>query len=808
MNLSNGRLQSIAMIKSETRKWFGCRVLLAVLFFLFFSFPVNSQFIFSDLDLAGPASPGADNRLLFRASTSGVSAQNALFITRLSSIAGSAGITGTLQQLTVFPEKMDLLENGKTLQVRNSFGAVRITLPASLPMPIPGLPSFAGGNHASNGRVEEMVSSADGRWLLYLDPVNASEGNLVMLDVFSGSKTQIASMLPRPEKVFPASWSPDSRLFVYEKEGSLYHYVIGSSLVAGNEALRLIGNGTINSISWGRNGDFYYLRGSTLYHVRGLELFTRVLYSDFIEVGTVAGKIPFDYDPMFDNFWIAPDARSMLVSKGRMSLFYYPLGQNNSGGSAAPVLPYLMLPRSCSSVEVLWSTGGVMTVFVSIPHQAGTEVRAWRLNLSGNFSPSAMAAVNDGKAVVFESIAPPGSVIRSFTQAALSPDGKHAILWGKGGILLYDYANWKLLEVLSDQDGMSCLWLSGNSLIIADKRRIERVLLAQPSASEPKVSIIAGRELVCLSSAAQAGFEDRDSRILAGFTDSAVGINAGAGAWYITDGRNPWKAIDNPQPRKASQVSSQYRVFLEKQTGGIYANLPMIRNISSVGTFPLFQPPEKSNMHASSKEMALCFDLYDDDHGLPETLDALNRFGIKATFFLSGEFIRRHPEAAHAIAAAGHEAASMFFASIDLSDAKYRADADFIVRGLGRNEDEFFRAAGKELSLLWHPPWYMLSNEVTAAAAKAGYITVNRHVDPRDWVSREDEKKYGLPSRSSSEMVNYILSNARHGSVIPVRLGLLSGGRNDYLFNRINVLIDALIREGFVLTTASKIIRK
>jgi hypothetical protein len=46
-------------------------------------------------------------------------------------------------------------------------------------------------------------------------------------------------------------------------------------------------------------------------------------------------------------------------------------------------------------------------------------------------------------------------------------------------------------------------------------------------------------------------------------------------------------------------------------------------------------------------------------------------------------------------------------------------------------------------------------------------------------------------------MVDRIIARKRPGSVIPIRLGLLPGGRDDYLFNRINVLLDALVRSGY-----------
>jgi len=737
-----------------------------VLFSFIFSLPAYGRIFFSDLDLS------AANQLLFRAaSPQGLFAQEALFLTRLSPNPDIVYPAFPVQQLTAFPERMDILENGRVLQIRNAFGPVRISLPGGLPMPISGFPSFASGNVNPGGRTEEMASSADGRWLLFLDPISPALGNLVLLDVFSGTRTHIASRLERPETQFPASWSPDSRLFIYERGGLLYYYMVGPSPMPEDERLRRIGEGTINSIAWGTEGDFFYLRRSTLYHVRTSELFTRALYADFLNIGVVAGRIPFDFDPVFDSFWVAPDARSMLVSTGRRSLFYYPLGMDS--GALASVLPHLSLPRFSSEINVLWPSGGPATILVTVPHHTGTEVMAWRLQ----------------RGAAFESLPLPPAFSES---ASLSPDGQLALLWGRGGILLYDYASWQLLAVLSPRPAVSCLWAGNNDIIIGDDQKIERIRLTRT----PHLAITS-RELISLSGTQQAAFEEGTSRILA----------QSANAWFVTDGRTPWTPIDSPRLRSPSQASAQYRVFLERQAAGPYANLPMIRNIAAVGTFSLFpRPAGFGAARPGHNQIAITFDLYDDDQGLPETLAALNRLNVRATFFLNGEFIRRHPQSVMAIAAAGHESASMFFAPIDLSDARYYTGGDFIARGLARNEDEFYRVTGNELALLWHAPWYITSPEIIAAAASAGYITVGRSLDPLDWMSREDSLRLGFPLRSVSEMVDYIVASARPGFIVPIRLGLLPGGRSDYLFNRINVLLDALIREGFVLTTVSNLI--
>jgi peptidoglycan/xylan/chitin deacetylase (PgdA/CDA1 family) len=222
-----------------------------------------------------------------------------------------------------------------------------------------------------------------------------------------------------------------------------------------------------------------------------------------------------------------------------------------------------------------------------------------------------------------------------------------------------------------------------------------------------------------------------------------------------------------------------------------------------VGTRTLLPDIEYQGRRTGLRELGLCFDLYDDAEGLPWVLEALDRFGMKATFFLNGEFIRRHPGAARDIAAAGHEAASMFFAPLDLSDARYRIGGDFVARGLARNEDEYFKAAGAELSLLWHPPYYSASSDISDVAFRAGYTTLTRNLDPLDWVSREEEQRLGLIQFSASDIIDRIMETKKTGDMVPIRLGLLPGGRKDYLYSRINVLMDALVREGYSVVPVS-----
>jgi hypothetical protein len=57
-------------------------------------------------------------------------------------------------------------------------------------------------------------------------------------------------------------------------------------------------------------------------------------------------------------------------------------------------------------------------------------------------------------------------------------------------------------------------------------------------------------------------------------------------------------------------------------------------------------------------------------------------------------------------------------------------------------------------------------------------------------------------------MIDRIMDARQGGSIIPIRLGILPGARDDYLFNRIEVLLDGLVSEGYELVPVSVLMQQ
>jgi peptidoglycan-N-acetylglucosamine deacetylase len=112
----------------------------------------------------------------------------------------------------------------------------------------------------------------------------------------------------------------------------------------------------------------------------------------------------------------------------------------------------------------------------------------------------------------------------------------------------------------------------------------------------------------------------------------------------------------------------------------------------------------------------LSYGRYGAQVGVYRILEALDRYGIRATFFIPGFDAERYPEAMDAISRAGHEVAGRGYAYEDFSALSPAEQNDALQRG----EDTFQRVFGSRPAGFRAPEGQM-SNETRRLLAARGY---------------------------------------------------------------------------------------
>jgi len=747
------------------------------------------QVTFSGLDLS------TGDRLLFAATTQApdIGSFDTLFLADVG--------TKRMRQLTFFPEDIQLLQDKEALQIQNRFGVFRSAQGFGNIAPLSMFPSFVAGSQIQGGKISPMRTSPDGKYLLFLRARSPARGDLTLLNLGTGIETVISEKVELSLQELPAVWSPDSRFIVYAKASSLYYYSLAqlqeNRVIA--EALRKMGDGTIANIRWSRDRSLYYIAGVIVYEINPSELFTPALYAGFLKIGKVNAKIPFEFDPNFDSFWVSPDGKNLLLNKGGRNIFLYYLTLGDFHASGSPLaLPYISLPRDTTVRKVIWSTDNIVTMLCETRDAGARGTAIYRLlqdakGLYGTFEQTKDQGVRD---------------------IVLSPDGSLAALMGADGVSWKDYASWQDRGKMAHPSPLHVLWLGDAELLVAGTAYVERYALGTGKTT-----------LVAVSQPGEFGYakETTDSgapgsapaRVLTKLRDRVLFFDEAAGGW---------KNADTYSVREKSLVSNNYRVYLEGSVRGSYASLVMVRDARGFGTTPLF-PPESSVYEAfprtgepvdfknfthgaqlRRREVSLVFNAIDSAEGLMPILNTLSAYKLRATFFVNGEFIRRYPDMVREIADSGHEVGSLFYAYFNMTDSRFAVDRAFVKGGLARNEDDYYAATGRELSLLWHAPYYIVNSEIIAGGAEMNYTYVGRDVDSYDLVAASeslDGRGFYLPS---ADIVEHIVAEKKPGSIIPLRVGVGDARRDDYLFQKLDLLINELARRGYEIVPVSSLI--
>lgn len=697
----------------------------------------------------------------------------------------------SISQLTYFPEELDILDGGGQLQIRNRFGVFRTYDDLSGVRAIKMIPGFATGGEIETGKPQSMVASPNGRYIAYMKQKLPGLSDIYLLDIDSEKSVLVAEGVAQKFGGDGLLWFHDSAHFLYTKDDGLYYFSMRQYMTDRiiPERYRYLGRGNIRSVFVSNQGDLYYLRANFIYKIPSNELFTATLYQNLVERGTLAGKIPFEFDESFDRFWISPDGKKILLDNGGRNFFVYHLVKTDFLSTGEVVsLPYMHLPRNTRVKEVLWSKSDLLTINTEAVKDGGIENKLFQIDLSREESGRFTTPWNG-----------------SYSSVIISPDGTKVAALSEDRVTLLDYESWRELEFHSHPAPIKVVWSTSSTMIIAGRHYAESWNLQTDQ-----------KELLFLTQVEEYGFEQDRSAIVA----------STAGRWFrYESGR--WLEVESGTTVNRSRLgttSYDYRVYLDSSEDRSYTNQVMVRVLDKLDTVPLFRLPEKKFepfpeiddpvdfkhfRHGSRlrlREVAVVFNVMNSSDGLTEVLSTLKEYRIKATFFLNGEFIRHSPDAAREIAQSGHEVGSLFYSGVNMTDSRYEIDDEFVSRGLARNEDDYYAATGKELSLFWHAPYYTVTSDMVEIAHQSSYRYVGRDVDPLDWIDKASAPASSAVSLSVPEMINRVIMDKKAGSIIPIHLGASRARSGGHLYNSLDTLLNALIQEGYTVVPVSTLI--
>lgn len=663
-----------------------------------------------------------------------------------TALVGADAEAGGASVLTCYPERMELLSGGKSVQVRNSFGTAVCDVES-------GALRWTGGSESPARRSAPEAVSADGAWSAFVRRRDAVSGELVVRNVGTGETRVLDPSAEFGYRSVPALWSPEGSVLLYEKGGSVY-FCEPSALFSGlqaDERYRRLGGGGIGSVSWAGGGSIVRVSGDLVYRIDARQLHTRALYQPLVGSGSAVCRLPFAFDERGDRFWAAPDMSSfvLLTSGSVVSVYRREIAGDRFAPASVARLPDGRRVLDCG---VLWSDGSPLLWATSLGSSA-----VYRIGQSAD------------EVLSFD----------SSTAPALSPDGRFLASASGRAVFVRDARTMKIRGKLDGERVVSFAWSARGTLFVGGDSSVREWHVGSGSV-----------RTLFLSSVRDAAWRN------------GVALAETEGGRYFEvrreGGAVSFRRVEFTRgefERLARRIQNgRFRAYVGEGGGSL-----LVRDLSGPGSTRRLWSASEGTGGSGGREVRLAFDAVDSADGLDRILSVLGDYGIRATFFLNGEFIRRYPEETRKIAESGNVCASMFFAAADLAELGrqgYVIDEEFVRRGLSRNEDEFFAATGRELALFWHAPFYSAPRGVVQAGKKSGYEYVG--ATALDATTLEGAGKGGR-CWSSAEII--AAAAADPPDVIPVSVGRPRGTRPDRLYEKLDLLVGELLAQGCEFVT-------
>jgi peptidoglycan-N-acetylglucosamine deacetylase len=190
------------------------------------------------------------------------------------------------------------------------------------------------------------------------------------------------------------------------------------------------------------------------------------------------------------------------------------------------------------------------------------------------------------------------------------------------------------------------------------------------------------------------------------------------------------------------------------------------------------------------KVLAITFDDGPDPVDTPQILDLLEKYQVKATFFVIGSKAGKYPEILRREMEGGHEIANHTFTHQFFNRS---STAEKIKKEIEQTQEAIYTITGQKPSL-FRPPGGMFNESVLRVARNEGLRTImwSWHQDTRDW------SRPGV-----GYIVNKVLKNVHNGDIILLH-DYVSG--KSQTIKALESILPALSKQGYEFVTVSELL--
>lgn len=193
-----------------------------------------------------------------------------------------------------------------------------------------------------------------------------------------------------------------------------------------------------------------------------------------------------------------------------------------------------------------------------------------------------------------------------------------------------------------------------------------------------------------------------------------------------------------------------------------------------------------NSVDCNDKKLALSFDVSGSNDKIDNILEVLESLGIKATFFMTGDWIDEHADEVRVIYRKGHDIGNRSLRNkrmTDLSQEECKQEIQSVhkkVKDLTGQDMNLFRA-----------PYGEFNETIMKAAEELGYYPIGETVDSMDW------KDYGV-----APLVNKVCNHEKlkEGAII------LCHTNTKFTKDALSKIVKTLQKEGYTFEKVSKLI--